>query len=260
MKSIKIISIFLLILSGILFLNGCSTESAVKKATNDTVNVDKDGSVKINDTNGNGEMKIGKAKWDKTKMHGLDAPKAQLDTYMSSNDTTSYSISGMKDKDIKAYIKKIKEAGFTYNFISVDRYNYTGTNKDGLVISFSYSKDSNTGLITASKGEKPDENASGTFYAGENAKWDSSKVGGLPDPGTKITASTSSGNEFIYYFEKLDNPKVYIEKMKEKGFTLEQSEVESTDGAFYNAKNSNGDAVYFTSSNDACSLTFTKSN
>jgi hypothetical protein len=257
MKPLKIISILLLIISGILFLSGCSTESAVKKATDGAVDINKDGNIKIKDKNGNAEMNIGKAKWDKAKMHGLDAPKAKLDTFMSTNEATSYGISEMKDNDIDAYIKKIKKAGFTYNFVSIDEFNYTGTNKDGLIISFSYSKDSGSGLITASKGEKPDVN-SGGFNVNGDAKWDSSKVGGIPDPGVKITASTSSGSQITYSFEKLKDPKGYIDKIKEQGFTIEPSEIESTDGTLYSAKNSSGDQIYFSSTNDACSLTYTK--
>ncbi len=40
--------------------------------------IDKDGNIKIKD--GDEEISIGKAKWDKTKMYGLTAPKAKLDS------------------------------------------------------------------------------------------------------------------------------------------------------------------------------------
>jgi hypothetical protein len=259
LKLLKIILLILVISPLIFSLIGCSSNSVIKKATDGAVDVDKDGNIEIKDKDGIGEVKIGKAEWDKVKMHGLDAPKATLDSFVSSTDGTSYVFSEMKDKDLEAYIQKIKKAGFTYNYTSIDEFNYTGTNKEGLIISITYSQESKAGMITTMKGEKPIEGETGTIIEGENAEWDSSKVGGLPSPGVKITSFTSTEGSVSYTFEKLNNPKEYAEKVKEKGFTQEQSEVESSDGYFYSAKSSNGDGIFFTSSDDACSVVFTKS-
>jgi hypothetical protein len=258
MQRLKKISVILFIFSIVFALASCSPESAVEKATDGAVDIDKKGNIEIKDKDG-GKVKIGEAEWEKSKMHGMDAPKAKLDSFISSNEGTSYMFSEMKDKDIDAYIEKIKKEGFTYNFVSVDEYNYTGTNEDGLIFSFSYDKETNSGMISATKGEKPDSK-SGTIFEGENAEWDSSKVGEIPDPKVNITSFTSSGNDVSYGFEKLDDPKGYIEKIKEAGFTENSSIMESSDGYMYTGANSNGDMVYFTANADGCLLVYTKSS
>lgn len=246
MKILKFIFIIVTIFAIGFAVVGCSPEGIVKKATDGAVDVDKDGNVKIKGEDG--KIEIGEAKWDKTKMYGLDAPKAKLDSFISSNEGTSYTFSEMKDKDIEAYLKKIKKAGFKYNYISMDDFSYTGTNKDGIIFNFTYSKESNSGVVSASKGEKPTEEemaAGGYVMEGENAKWDSSKIGGMPDPGVKILSYTStSDKEVSYTFEKLENPKEYTEEIKAAGYTLEPSEIESTDGYFYSAKNEGGDEYF----------------
>ncbi len=261
MKLLKIFFYSMAILVMGFTLVACSPEGVIKKATDGAVDVDKDGNVEIKGEDGE-KLKIGEAKWDKTKMYGLDAPKAKLDSFMSTTEGTSYYFSEMKNKDIETYIKKIKKAGFKYNFISMDEFSYTGTNEDGIIVNFTYSKDSNSGMISAIKGEKPteEEMASGGFIMeGENAKWDSSKIGGLPDPGVKIISFTSSSdNEVSYSFEKLDNPKEYTEEIKAAGYTEEPSEMEASESYIYNAKNSEGDVIYFTASTESCTVVFTK--
>lgn len=261
MKLLKIIFYGVGILAMGFVLVACSPEGIVKKATDGAVDMDKDGNIEIKGKDGE-KLKIGEAKWDKSKMYGLDAPKAKLDSFMTMNESTSYYFSEMKDKDIDAYIKKIKKAGFKYNFISMDEFSYTGTNKDGIILNFTYDKDSNSGIITATKGEKPteEEMASGGYIMeGENAKWDSSKIGGLPDPGVKIISFTSSSDkEVSYSFAKLDTPKEYTEKIKAAGYTAEPSEMESSESYFYSAKNSEGDAIFFTASTESCTVVFTK--
>lgn len=261
MKLLKLLFFSIITISIVISVTSCSPEGAIKKATDGAVDIDKDGTVEIKDKDGKGEMTIGEAKWDKSKMHGMDAPKAKLESFISSNEGTSYMFSEMKDKDIDAYIKKIQKAGFTYNYISIDEFNYTGSDKAGLVFSFVYDKNSNSGMVTSSKGEKPTEEemeSGGYIMEGENATWDRSKVGGLPDPGVKITSFSSAENTVSYNFVKLEDPKEYIEKIKESGYTEEPNEIESSDGFVYSGNNTNGDSIYFSASADGCVVIFTK--
>ncbi|MEH7110533.1 hypothetical protein [Bacillus sp. JJ1764] len=240
----------ILAISIMVALTGCSTESSV--------NVDKKGNIEIKEKDGKGKIKLGKAKWDKEKMYGLEAPKANLDGFISNNEGSSYTLSKMKEEDIVAYIQKIKDAGFIYNYVSMDNFNYTGTNKGGQMISFVYSKDNKSGVILAGKGEKPTGEGAGMIMEGENAKWDSAKMAGLPDPGVKITSFTSGETINSYTFAKMDNPKEYIEEIKLIGFTIEPSEIESSDGIIYNAKNDKRDEITFTSSSNGCSISLTR--
>ncbi|WP_147535285.1 DUF6591 domain-containing protein [Bacillus marasmi] len=252
--------VILLIIFGAIIIGGCGPEDIVEKATDGAVDVDKDGNIEIKGEDGQGEMKIGEAKWDKSKMYGLPEPKATLDSYISTEESTSYTFSDMKEKDAKAYIKKIKKEGYTFNFVTMDEYHYTGTNKEGIIISFTYDKESKSGMISATKGEVPQGDNGGTVFEGEIAKWESDKIGGLPDPGVAITSFASSGAEATYTFEKLDDYKAYAEKIKELGYTEEASEVESVDGYFYSAKNSSGDSIFFNVMSDSCSVVFTKAS
>jgi hypothetical protein len=261
MKRLRALVIFLVIFTCAFLFVGCSAENAVKTASGGKVAVDKKGNVEIKDKNGNAEMKLENAKWNKEKMYGLDAPKATLESSITINDSTTYSFLEMKAKDALLYIQKIKDAGFAYNYVSVDEYNYTGTNKDGLMISFMYSKDSKSGSITAAKGDKPTQGQAGIDFRGENSKWDSSLIGGLPDPGAKITASSIMETSTTYNFDKFENPKDYLTKIKEHGFTIEATETELPEGIMYHAKNNNGDTIDFmTGSNQSCTIIFSKAS
>lgn len=259
MKVFKVLSYCLVIFSLLLLTASCSPEGVIKKATDGAVEVDKDGNIEVKGEDG--EMKIGEAKWDKSKMHGMAAPKANLESYVSTKDGTQYTFSGMKEKDTKAYIDKIKKAGFKYNIVSVIGSQFTGTNKDGLIISFAYSEDSDglySGFVASGKGEKPTDKNESTMVGGEDTEWDSSKVGGVPDPGVAITFFTSTNEAVTYNFEPMKNPKEYTEKIKECGFTIEPTEIESSEGFVYSASNSAGDQIYFSAQNDGCIIIFTK--
>ncbi len=124
MKAIKVAFCMLLVLSLAFSMAGCF--SGVKPK------VDKDGNVIIKDKDSEGnDVVIGGKKWDKSEMHGLDAPKAKLETSLTSDDGTIYGFSGLKEKDAKDYIEKLKAAGFTYNSVTFEDFTYFGTNKDG---------------------------------------------------------------------------------------------------------------------------------
>ena len=53
-----------------------------------------DGSIKLGDKDG--EIQIGKTKWDKKEMFGLDAPKAKLTSSVSTEEGAMYFFSEMK--------------------------------------------------------------------------------------------------------------------------------------------------------------------
>lgn len=259
LKLLKYMGYFSLMLLTALTIAGCSAEKAIEKATGGSVKVDKEGNVSIKDKEGGGELTIGSgAKWDKDKMFGLEAPKAKFDSFMSSNGGTTYIFSEMKEQDAKKYIEYLKKEGFTYNFFSVDEFTYSGTNEEGIGVTFNYDKDTKSGLIAAGQGDKPTGEETGTIVESEGAEWDSSKVGGLPDPGVKVTSFTSYGSQVTYSFDPLDNPKDYVEKIKQLGFTEEPMEMESADSYVYMASNSAGENVYFSASDMECSITFTK--
>lgn len=259
MKLVKSIGYFALIILTVFSIAGCSVEKAVDKATGGAVKVDKEGNVSIKDKEGGGELTIGSgAKWDKAKMFGLEAPKAKFDTFMSSDGGTTYIFSELKEQDAKSYIEYLKKTGFTYNFFSIDEYTYSATNADGIGVTFNYNKDSQSGLIAAGQGEKPTGEGTGTVIESEGGEWDSTKVGGLPDPGVKVTSYTSIGGQVTYGFERLDNPKDYVEKIKQLGFTENPMEMESTGSYVYMADNSAGDNVYFSASDVDCYVTFSK--
>ncbi len=246
MKSMKLIISILLVISLILTLSACVPR----------VKVDTGGNLNIQSEDG--DIKIGKAKWDGKKMYGLDAPKAELDSYVGTDEIDMYTFSGMKEKDAEAYIDKIKEAGFTYNSVIYEDSNYTGTNKDGIVFSFIYDKESGAGTVAVSQGEKPseDDNNGDAIIGGTDMKWDSNNVGGLPDPGTQITSYFSVDGVISYSFEGLSDPQEYAEKIKACGFTDEVNEAEVDDTYIFSAVNSNGDMISFTSSSESGMITF----
>lgn len=258
MKRLKVLLIFPVIFTFAFALAGCSTEKAVKTATGGTVDVDKKGNVEIKDKSGKTEMQFEKAKWDKEKMHGLAAPKAKLDGLVTVNGASTYSFTEMNTKDALAYIQKIKDAGFTYNYVSIDEYNYTGSDSDGRMISFLYTKESKSGVITSAKDEKPPQEQTGMDFMGGTSKWDSSLMGGLPEPDSKITASSVMGTTTTYNFDNFENPTDYITKIKEHGFTLDPYEEEIAGGSMYSGKNSNGDKIDFMTNDKSCTIIFTK--
>lgn len=223
------------------------------------ISVDKDGNVVIKGEDGNGnEVVIGEKKWEKSKMHGLDAPKAKLNISVVADGEAMYGFSEMKEKDAKEYIEKIKAAGFTYKSATIGDYIYSAANKDGLTISFTYDKDTCGGTIIAGKGEPPteEEEGEGAVLGGTDKKWDSEKMGGLPEPQGTITAYWSANGETTYTFEKIENYLEYVEKIKSLGYTLDQSVAEFNETYIYSASNENGDKVTLSCSDDIASITF----
>lgn len=254
MKLMKVILCIMLVIGLTFSFAGCS----LKAITGGMVDVDKDGNVKIQGEDG--EIEIGKAKWEGSKMYSLDQPKAKLESYVSADGTTMYSFSEMKGNDAEAYINKIKEAGFTYSTLVMDDYSFTGTNKEGQTISFTYDKGSGSGTIIAGQGEKPsdDDNGEGAVIGGSNKQWDSNNMGGLPDPGAAIATYWSVDGDTSYTFEKIDNHLEYVEKIKACGYTVDSSVMEVNDTYIYSASNENGDRVTFSSSSEGGTITFEK--
>lgn len=249
MKFMKIILCMLLMVGLIFSLTSCIPGFSV----------DKDGNMKIKGEDG--DIEIGKSKWNVTKMYGLDAPKAKLESYVSSEDGTIYIFSEMKEKDAEEYINKIKAEGFTYSSVTVDDYSYTGTNKDGKTISFTYDSDSEGGTITAVQGEKPDEDdENGAVIGGKDKEWYSDKMGGLPDPGVAVVAYWTVDGDTAYTLEKMDNHLEYVEEIKSCGFTVDPSVLEADDTYIYTASNEDGDIVTFSSSEEAATITFEKND
>lgn len=246
----KIILCILLVVGLTFSLAGCFGGSGI--------DIDKDGNVKIKGEDG--DVEIGKAKWDKSKMHGFSAPKAKLESYVSADGSTMYSFSKMKEKDAEAFINEIKESGFTYSTFEIDDLSFTGTNKDGKTISFTYDKETQGGTVVASQGSKPadDDDGNGAVIGGNNKEWNSDKMGGLPAPGATIVSYWSADGDTSYTFEKIDNHLEYVEKIKSFGFTVEPSDIETNDTYIYSASNENGDRITFSASSDAGNITFEK--
>lgn len=250
MKLLKVILCMFLVICLVFSLTGCSLSGII--------DVDKDGNVKIKGEDG--DIEIGKATWNTSKMYGLDAPKAKLDSYASSDGATMYIFSEMEEKDAAEYINKIKGAGFTYNTLVLDDYSFTGTNKQGQTVSFSFDKATGGGSIVTGQGDKPSEgdNGNGAVIGGSNKQWYSDKMGGLPNPGSVIITYWSVGGDTSYSFEKINNHLEYVEKIKSCGFSIDPSVVEVDDTYIYSAENSNGDRVTFSSSSNTGTITFEK--
>lgn len=251
MKGTKVVLCMLLVLALTFSMTGCLSGGPVK--------VDKDGNVIIKDNDGD-KVVIGDKKWDKSKMHGLDTPKAKLETSLVSEDGAIYGFSGMKEKDAKEYIEALKAAGFTYNSVTLEDYIFNGTNKDGKTISFSYEKETGTGSIMSGKGEPPSEedNNNGAVVGGSDKKWDSGKMGGLPNPGTKVSMYWTDDNITNYTLEAIPSYTEYVEKIKASGFTEEVEETDMDGIYIFAASNSAGDRVTFAAMTDVSTIAFEK--
>jgi hypothetical protein len=242
MGRIKIFVILMLIMSLVIIYAGCGTKKSVT--------LDGEG----------GDIEIGTASWDKEGMYGLKAPDASLDSFVKGEDALMYVFSEMKADDAADYREYIQKKGFTYNMIVLENQSFTGTDKDGRVISFTFDKDSGSGTITAAMGDVPDAEDNGnTAESGDSSReWDSSIMGGLPDPGSKITSYWMSDGDVCYTFAGLDDYKDYLEKIKGCGYTAESSEVE-VDGTFsYTASDAAGNRVTFVSSAEEGSVVYEK--
>jgi hypothetical protein len=256
MKAVKTAFLILIISALVFSLAACSPSSILKKITGADIDIDKDGNIKIEGEEG--DVVFGSSEWDKSKMHGLKAPEAKLDSYISTEDGTMYSFSEFSEDNAAGYIEYIKEAGFTYNTVTIDDFSFTGTNKDGLMISIMYDKESGSGTIASGKGEVPSEEDAnkGSVIGGSNAKWDSEKVGGIPDPGAVITSYVSVEGDTSYTFESLGNYKDFVEQIKACGFTEDVSEADFNGTYIYSASNADGDLITFSASADMCTLSF----
>lgn len=255
MKLSKMFFCMLLLLILIPSLTGCSPGRKVK--------VDKEGDVVIKDTDDDGnEVVINEKKWEKSEMHGLDAPKATIETSVLSTDGNMYGFSNMKEKDAKDYIENLKSEGFTYNSFTMDDYLYSGTNKEGLTINFSYDKDSETGSIMSAKGDPPseEEDQNTAVIGTSDEKWDSSIMGGLPDPGVKIGAFWTADDAAYYNLEVIPSYTDYVEIIKDHGFTQDIDETEIDSVYIYVATNSAGDRITFSVSTDMTTIVFEKGN
>lgn len=223
--------------------------------------VDKDGDIIIKDKDSDGnDVVIGGKKWDKSAMHGLDAPKAKIETSMISEDGTIYGFSGMKEKDAKDYIEKLKSEGFTYNSVTMEDYIYIGTNKEGLTVTFSYDKETESGSIMSGEGEAPseDDTDEGAILGGSGKKWESERMGGLPDPGVEVISFWTVDGDTNYSLEVIPSFTDYVETIKDYGFTEDIDETEINDIYVYAASNSNGDRITFSVTTDTSTITFEK--
>lgn len=252
MKKIKAVFCVMLVLALTLSLAGCSFGGGIR--------VGKDGNVIIKDKDG--ELVIGEKKWDKSKMHELDAPKAKLTTSLITDKGAMYGLDEMKEEDAKEYINAIKTTGFIYNSVTVGDYSYTGANEEGYIIIFTYDADTKSGTITSSKGDPPSEEDKDreTVLGGSDKKWDSSLMGGLPDPGAEVASFLSADGEVNYSFESFTAYRDYVEIIKEHGFTEDASEVDSDGYYMYAGTNSAGNRVILMASTDSCSITFKKAD
>ena len=255
LKGMKVFLCMLLVLVLTFSLAGCFSGGPVK--------VDKDGNIIVKDKDNDGnDVAIGEKKWDKSKMHGLDAPKAKLETSVVSEDGVMYGFSGMKEKDAKEYFEALKASGFTYNSVTLEDYTFNGTNKDGKTISFSYDKENGSGSIMATKGEPPsdEDDGNGAVVGGTDKKWDSGKMGGLPDPGTKVSMYWTDGNITNYTLEAIPSFTNYVEKIKACGFTEDIEETDMGGIYIFTASNSAGDKVTFSAMDDVSTIAFEKAD
>jgi hypothetical protein len=220
------------------------------------IDIDDDGNVEIKDDDGN--VVFGNAEWEKDTMHGIKAPKAKLEGSIISDDGAVYTFAEMSEKDAKAYIEIIKDEGFIYNTFEMDETNFTGVNEEGLIISFYFDKETGTGSVISSKGEIPSSDSinSGTVFDTEGVKWDSSIVGGIPDPGTTITSFSTEYGAVYYSFENLDDYEQYVDEIKDCGFTVDESEVVLDDFYMYTAYNNEGDDITFAVSDTGSALNY----
>ena len=260
MKGMKSVLCILLVLGLTLSFVGCSPKSILKGITGGNVDVDKEGNVIIKDDDNN--VVIGEKKWDKSKMHGLSSPKAKLETSLISEEGAMYGFSGMSEKDAKEYIEALKAAGFTYNSVTLEDYIFNGTNKDGKMIAFSYDKENGSGSITASIGEPPsdEDDGNGAVVGGSDKKWDSGKMGGLPDPGTKVSMYWTDENITNYTLEAIPSFTDYVEKIKAYGFTEEIEETDMDGIYIFTASNSVGDKVTFSAMDAVSTIAFEKAD
>ena len=254
MRKAKLVLCIILVLGLIFSLTGCS----IGNLFGENIKVDKDGNVIIKDDDNN-EVVIGEKKWDKSKMHDLEAPKAKIDTSVITEDECMYGFTDMKESDAKEYIEKIKSKGFTYNSVTLDDVTYIGTNKEGFTISFTYDKESESGTVVSGKGDKPsdDDNNNGAVIGGDDKKWDSSKMGGLPDPGAEVVSFWTADGDTSYTLEVISYDD-YVEKIKDGGFTEDIDAVEIDDVYVFTALNSNGDRITFSVSSEMTTILFEK--
>lgn len=259
-KKMVLSTILVVVLS--VLLASCSFGSILKRVTDGNVNIDKDGKVTIKGESG--EFVIGDTKWDNKKMHGFDAPKAKITSSVITDDGAMFTFTELKAKDADDYIDKIKKAGFTYNTFIIENSTYTGTNKDGLTMSFMYFKEDDAatgdGTVISSKGDPPseEEKDNETIIGQSDKKWDNNDVGGLPDPKVKIISYTLSSGNSMYNLEKMSDPKDYIEKIKAAGFTENNSITEADGYVMFSASDSDGNRVEFMATNESTLINYTE--
>lgn len=250
-KVLCVIVVMVLVFS----FTGCA-RSIVKGLTGGVVDIDKDGNVKIKGDDGQ-DIVFGEAKWDKSKMHGLSQPKCELTYYMSTGEGSFYSFSKMKPKDAEDFINKVKKEGFDYTIVVIDEYNYTGTHKNGNIINFMYDKETEEGSIVAGKGEAPTGEKTFIYMGSNERKWDSKEVGGLPDPGEKVSDYYISNTFASFTFDSFKKPEDYVKKIKNAGYTENADSSNETGYFYYMASNKKGDSVTFVASDSSVSLTYT---
>jgi hypothetical protein len=220
------------------------------------LDIGKNDNMEIKDVNGN--LVFENMEWDEAKMHGIKVPKAELETFVSLESGTAYSFTGMLAEDAKEYIKDIIEAGFTYNIFEMDEYNYSGMNEEGAIINFYYDNVLGEGTILSGKGEVPSSvsNNGGVFETVE-VKWESNIIGGIPDPGTKLTAFATEEGATYYTFENLENYTEFVELIKSSGFTVDVNEVVGDNYYTFTAFNSEGDDISFITSENGSTINYT---
>lgn len=238
-----------------------SSKDKDKSSSNKSNNDDNNDDNSDNDDNDDDDdiFEVGSKKWDSSKMHGLSAPKAKFNTAITSEDGTMYGFEKMKESDAKDYIEYIKEQGFTYNAVILNDYWYNASNKEGLIISFVYEAETELGTVISTKGEVPDDDDDGSIgiIGGADKQWDSTLMGGLPDPGVGVVSFWTVDGDTSYTLEIMDDYESYVVKIKAHGFTVDSYETEIDNLYMYSAENANGDSVMFSASKDTTTVTFT---
>ncbi len=110
------------------------------------------------------------------------------------------------------------------------------------------------------KDEAPsgEDSEGGAVVGGSDKKWDSEKMGGLPDPGVEIIMYWSVDGDTNYNLEVIPSFTDYVEKIKAHGFTEDIDETEIEDIYVYAASNSNGDRITFSVTTDMSTIIFEK--
>ena len=252
MKTVKKVIFLSIVLALLMMLVSC-IKPPIGNGENNNGNGDDVDNTQSDETpqgNINDNDNVDKASWDADKVYDLDKPKATIETYASTEDATVYSFKNMKNEDALDYIEYLKDEGYTYNSVTLKDYTYGASNEEGVHVAFYYDAETGYGTITISKGDAPDPSDDGGAVIGGDNEWDSSKVAGIPDPGSEILSFWNTDKSVQYTFEPLEDYTDFVNKIKAAGFTINPTEAVISGSFMYVASNSKGDVVTFTAAED----------